>query len=169
MIYLRQAGPKDLRAIMAIIQEARLFLANSGSDQWQGVYPAVADIEHDFEQAQGYVLVVDQVIAGYCALIPGEDPAYTQIKNGAWSNPNLDYIAIHRIALADAFRGRALTRYLFTAIFSLMTAQGYRDFRVDTHPLNQVMQRVFEREGFIQKGLVEIEGERLAYQLEVEK
>lgn len=50
-----------------------------------------------------------------------------------------------------------------------MTAQGYRDFRVDTHPLNQVMQRVFEREGFIQKGLVEIEGERLAYQLEVEK
>ena len=48
MIYMRKAGPKDLLAIMKIIEEARAFLAASESDQWQNAYPAVLDIEEDF-------------------------------------------------------------------------------------------------------------------------
>lgn len=73
MIYMRKAGPKDLLSIMKIIEEARTFLADSGSDQWQNAYPAVFDIEEDFAKEQAYVLLVDDKIAGYCALL--------QVKN----------------------------------------------------------------------------------------
>ena len=52
MIYMRKAGPKDLLSIMKIIEEARTFLADSGSDQWQNAYPAVFDIEEDFVKEQ---------------------------------------------------------------------------------------------------------------------
>ncbi|KKW70719.1 hypothetical protein VN96_2354 [Lactococcus cremoris] len=57
MIYMRKAGPKDLLAIMKIIEEARAFLAASESDQWQNAYPAVLDIEEDFAKEQAYVLL----------------------------------------------------------------------------------------------------------------
>ena len=83
MIYMRKAGPKDLLSIMKIIEEARTFLADSGSDQWQNAYPAVFDIEEDFAKEQAYVLLVDDKIAGYCAIITGEEPAYTQITDCA--------------------------------------------------------------------------------------
>lgn len=167
MIYLRQAKIKDLPAIMKLIQEARLFLGATGSDQWQGEYPAQENIIDDMNKNQAFVLVNDGKIAGYSAVITGEEPAYTKITGGNWSNSSLDYVTVHRIALSDEFRGQGLTRYLFSNIFTLMHAKGYNDFRVDTHEMNQIMQRVFEREGFIFRGFVEIEGKRLAYQMEL--
>lgn len=48
-----------------------------------------------------------------------------------------------------------------------MNEKGYRDFRVDTHEVNQIMQHVFEREGFIYRGQVIIDGLRRAYQKEL--
>jgi L-amino acid N-acyltransferase YncA len=74
---------------------------------------------------------------------------------------------VHRICFSDQFRGQALTKVLFSNIFTLMNARGYRDFRVDTHELNQIMQHVFEREGFVRRGIVQIDGERIAYQREL--
>ena len=169
MIYLRKAQQKDLLEIMKIIEEARAFLATSGSDQWQNAYPAKSDIEADFAKEHGYVLLVDGKVAGYCAIIVGEEVAYTKITDGAWTNESFDYVTIHRIALSNEFRGKSLTKYLFSNIFSLMSEKGYRDYRVDTHPVNQLMQHIFEREGFVKRGIVQFEGERFAYQLELDK
>jgi RimJ/RimL family protein N-acetyltransferase len=45
---------------------------------------------------------------------------------------------------------------------------GYRDIRIDTHPLNEIMQKVILRAGFIYRGMVEFaipDGKRRAYQL----
>ena len=48
-----------------------------------------------------------------------------------------------------------------------MYEKGYSDFRVDTHEMNQIMQHVFEREGFVYRGQVIVEGARKAYQKEL--
>lgn len=165
MIFLRKAEPVDIAGIMTIIEEAREFLRVSGSDQWQSGYPAASDVERDIELGQGYVLVVDGVLAGYAAVITGEEPAYTKITEGSWSNDSLDYVTVHRLALSDTFRGKSLSRFMFSDIFTLMKARGYKDFRIDTHAKNKIMQHIFEREGFVKRGLVWIEGERIAYQL----
>jgi len=157
----------DIPAIMTLIQEARLFLAASGSDQWQRAYPAQSDVENDLVLGQGVVLLVDDQIAAYASVIAGEEPAYTKITQGAWTNESLDYVTVHRIAVSDAYRGQQLTKFLFSNIFSMMYARGYKDFRVDTHEANKIMQHVFEREGFVKRGLVWINGDRIAYQKEI--
>lgn len=169
MIYLRKAEPEDMPAIMQIIHEARVFLGKSGSDQWQGSYPAQDDILDDMKKGQGYVLIHGGQVAAYSAVITGEDLAYSKITEGSWSNDNLDYVTVHRIAVSDDYRGQGLTRSLFSEIFNLMSARGYKDFRVDTHEMNKIMQRVFEREGFVFRGIVQIDGKRLAYQKELEE
>ena len=167
MIYLRQAVLADVAKIIPIIEEARAFLGKSGSDQWQSEYPAVSDVERFINQEVGQVLIVEGEIAGFCAVLAGEDPQYTKIYDGSWTNDSLDYVVVHCLALTDKFRGRGLTKYLFSNIFSLMKARGYNDFRVDTHPMNAIMQAVFEREGFRRRGMVFYEGDRIAYQLEL--
>lgn len=167
MIYLKKAKKADLPFIMPIISQAREFLGKSGSDQWQGEYPAVSDIEADLNAETGYLLEVDGQVAAYSAVITGEEPNYTKITDGSWLNESRDYVTVHRIAVSDQFRGRNLTQFLFSSIFTLMQSKGYHDFRVDTHEKNQIMQHVFEREGFIYRGKVIIDGERLAYQLEL--
>lgn len=169
MTYLRKAEIKDLPAIMQLIQEARVFLGKSGSDQWQGLYPAQENVLDDMDKGQGYVLDVNGKVAAYSAVITGEDPAYTKITDGAWANDSLDYVTVHRIAISDDFRGQGLTKFLFSNIFSLMNARGYQDFRVDTHEMNKIMQSVFVREGFTYRGIVQIDGKRLAYQRELGK
>lgn len=168
MIYLRKASLADVSKVMPIIEEARIFLGKSGSDQWQDEYPRESDVAGFITRDVGYVLVVDQKVAGFCAILTGEDKQYTKITNGAWLNDNLDYVTVHCLALSDEFRGQGLTKILFSNIYTLMMAQGYNDFRVDTHAMNAVMQAVFLREGFVRTGDVYYEGDRLAYQLLIE-
>lgn len=165
MITLREAKIADVSAVMQLIDEAKEFLRQSGSDQWQSGYPAEKDILNDISLHQGFVLTVDEKIAGYAAVITGEELAYTAIQ-GAWSNDSRDYVTVHRIALADSYRGQGLSAALFAEIFRQLRAQGYTDFRVDTHAKNKIMQHIFEREGFRRRGTVWIEGERIAYQRE---
>ncbi|MDR0199095.1 MAG: GNAT family N-acetyltransferase [Streptococcaceae bacterium] len=163
---LQQAQTEDAAAIMEVIEEARAFLKAAGSIQWQRQYPALSDIEADIAKRQGYILDVDGAVAGYAAVITGEEPAYTAITDGNWSNGSLDYVTIHRLAMSDKFRGQGLTHELFERIFEMMNARGYYDFRIDTHEHNAIMRHIFEREGFVKRGIVQIEGERWAYQRE---
>jgi ribosomal protein S18 acetylase RimI-like enzyme len=164
---MRKAETADIPAIMPCIMDARRFLSGFDTDQWQGEYPDQIDVEDFIDKKVGYVLIVDREVAGFAAVIEGEEKAYTEITEGSWTNPDFDYAVVHCLAFSDKYRGHGLARYLFTAIFSLEMARGYRDFRIDTHPANKIMQHVFEREGFVRKGKVQIYGDRWAYQLEL--
>jgi GNAT superfamily N-acetyltransferase len=164
-IYLREAVLTDVDEIVAVIEEGRQFLAEQGIDQWQNGYPGRTDILADLQKNVAHVLVVDDTIAGYAALVVGEDTAYTKITSGSWREHVTPYTAIHRVAVSAQYRGQKLTQQLFSNIFTLQVAKGHTDFRIDTHPENHVMQHVAEKLGFEKRGIVQFEGERWAYQL----
>lgn len=166
---IRQAKPSDLTAILAIVADAKQFLAKQGLDQWQKGYPAETDITRDIDKMRGFVLEISHQIAGYAAIICGEDAAYRQIEKGQWSNNSRNYVVVHRMALSSDFRGRGLAGLFWKLIFTRQKALGYRDFRVDTHEENLPMRASLERVGFISRGIVHYEGPRIAYQKELEK
>ncbi len=56
---IRLAFPNEVEKIMAIIEEARNYLAQSGSDQWQTGYPSQEDIFQDVLQGRGWVGLED--------------------------------------------------------------------------------------------------------------
>ena len=106
---------------MPIIAQAREFLGKSGSDRMASshrVPPHKSDIENFLHKAVGYVLIVDEKVAGFCAIITGEDTQYTKIYNGEWLNDSLDYVTVHCLALSDQYRGLGLTKYLFKHLYS---------------------------------------------------
>ncbi|MGX7043258.1 GNAT family N-acetyltransferase [Leuconostoc holzapfelii] len=169
-VYMRQAQADDLLDIKAIIDSGREYLKQQGLNQWQMGYPNQDTIATDLDLRQGYVLVVDHQVAGYAAVIVGEDPVYGVIEAGQWLNDDKSYVALHRFAMSNQFRGQKLAQRFMTAILSHFYEQNQRDFRIDTHPENLAMQAVITGNGFQKRGNVHIhEGEdrnvRWAYQL----
>lgn len=131
LIYTRFAVNTDLPNIMHIINEAKSFLKQSGSSQWQGAYPAEETIETDIKNKYGLVLIVDNQIAGYAASIVGEEPTYKKI-DGAWKN-NIDpYATFHRLVISSKYRGVHLASFMFSDLISIMASQKIRNFRIDT-------------------------------------
>lgn len=159
---IEKAKLTDLSEIVAVIESARAFLKEQEIDQWQkSAYPAAADVRSDIENNVAYVLKVDGKVAAYAAVMTGFDPAYDLI-HGAWRNDSHDYVTVHRMAVSTAFRGQALGQGFLTSVFE--TFSTYQDFRVDTHPDNQIMQHILTKLGFEKCGVVMFEGARWAYQ-----
>lgn len=170
VVYMRQARQDDLANIAAIIDHAKVYLKQQGLNQWQFGYPNQETILNDLNQKRGYVLIVDSQVAGYAAIVAGEEPIYTKIESGDWLNQSTDYVAIHRFALSHLYRGQKLTQRFMTAILTYFFERHVVDFRIDTHPENMPMQSVIRDTGFSKRGVVHIdEGNdshiRWAYQL----
>lgn len=168
LIYTRKAAKNDLDQIMPIIDEAKKFLKEDGNPQWQSGYPNVDAISTDIEQDAAWVLIVDQKVAGYTAVTSGPDPNYHQI-DGRWNNDLDPYVAIHRVAISNEYRGMHLASYLLSSLISLHYAEGVRNYRVDTFRRNEIVQHLVKDAGFIERGTIKnddpIDPYRVAYEL----
>lgn len=158
---IRLAHPNEVAAISQVLQDAKAFLAASGSSQWQGDYPNQEDIFEDILNGHAYVAIVDGLLAAYAAVHRGKEAAYEAIYDGKWQHKNPIYTTFHRVAVAEAFRGQQIIQ---TFLQGLIEGQKGPDFRCDTHANNLAMQHILEKLGFVYCGKVPIDGERLAYQ-----
>ncbi|MEY8463167.1 GNAT family N-acetyltransferase [Streptococcus merionis] len=160
---IRLAHPNEVERIVAILDQAKAFLAASGSDQWQGEngYPNADDVIEDILSGQGYVALLENQIVAYAAVIDSGEPAYEKIYDGKWAHNNPRYVVFHRIAVASDFSGQQIAQ---TFLQGLIEGHSGRDFRCDTHEKNTIMQHILEKLGYVYCGKVPIEGERLAYQ-----
>ncbi|EEJ71975.1 GNAT family N-acetyltransferase [Lactobacillus ultunensis] len=168
LVYIRQAAKNDLDEIMPIIDEAKRFLKEDGNPQWQSGYPDSATISSDIENGEAWVLIVNQNIAGYTAVTSGPDPNYHQI-DGRWKNDLDPYVAIHRVAISNEYRGMHLASYLLSSLISMHYDQGVRNYRVDTFRTNEIVQHLVEDSGFTERGTIKnddpIDPYRVAYEL----
>lgn len=167
--YTRLAKLTDLAQIMAIIRDAKAQLKAAGSTQWQGPYPTEADISTDIKQDHGYVFINGNDIAGYAAVIVGDEPTYQTIA-GQWMNDHDPYATIHRICFNATYQGQGLAKIFMADLLTLQVARGIQNFRIDTSKLNQPMQRVAKQNGFVYRGIIQViedkeNPDRLAYEL----
>lgn len=100
------------------------------------------------------------------ALITGVDPVYTAIA-GDWQGFG-PYLSLHRVAISGSHRGQGLAGKLLQAAVKEGSLLGYHDFRIDTYPLNERMEKTIFAAGFTYRGMIEFpipNGTRKAYQL----
>lgn len=170
MIYVRKAVLTDLETIMQIFEEARILLATDGSTQWQNGQPNQSTFKQDIENQECYVLIVSGQIAGMATLKQEGDPNYQQITAGEWHS-HKRYVALHRVAISNEFRGKHLTSNFFSNLFTVIKGLGINTVRIDTHELNKRMQKVIINVGFIYCGIIYIardpDPKRLAYDIEL--
>ena len=171
-VYLRKAEPRDLAAIMEIIGEARVALAQRGIPQWLGESgPNEGQMKQDLEDQTCYVLILEQEIAGVGVVSHEIEEAYEYLLSGAWQPGATSYASIHRFAVSQSHQGKGLALLLLRFLVTAAALVGDVDIRIDTHPANQIMQKVIQRAGFSYVGELALDiphGERYGYQLWLE-
>ncbi len=159
----RQANIDDLPAIWSILEAAIARRKADGSDQWQDGYPNPVVIEKDIYQNQGFVLSCDGIIAGYCAVMINDEPAYASI-NGEWLSEG-DFAVFHRVAISEQYLGKGLSKMMLSFIEDFARKNGLSSIKADTNFDNAAMQHVFTTAGYLHCGEVLMRGNaRMAYE-----
>lgn len=140
---LRKASLSELTIIWNILQDAINQRKKDGSEQWQNGYPNKQTVYDDINNGYGYVLIDNNIIVAYAAIIFGEEPAYNDI-NGSWLT-NDDYVVIHRVATSNEFKGKGIATQLFRMIEDLSFEQNVYSIKVDTNFDNIPMMKILDK------------------------
>ena len=155
---IRSAQPRDLPALLELFEAAKAFMARTGNpNQWGPGYPGAELMAEEIARGVCYLVEeAGEAVGTFCA-IPGEEPTYQVIYDGAWPS-DAPYLTIHRLAANGKAKGVA------AACFAFCAAKGL-DLRIDTHADNHVMQDLVTRNGFVYCGRILLANgsPRLAY------
>ena len=155
---VRRAAPADLPELLTIFANARVFMRTHGNPhQWPDGYPGAERLAHEITRGVCYVVMGENAIQAVFCLIPGDEPTYRKIEDGAWPE-DVPYATIHRLASAGRVGGIGK----FCVNWCLQ--QGL-PVRADTHADNIYTQRALESCGFVRCGTIYTEDgtPRIAY------
>jgi GNAT superfamily N-acetyltransferase len=159
----RKAIQEEKAAIWSLLQQAIKRRKEDGSNQWQDGYPNEAIVANDIKNALGYVLIDQEKIIGYSAIIINNEPEYEKII-GKWITNN-DFVVVHRIVIAEEYLGQGLSKTILKHIEDFALKNKINSIKVDTNFDNFAMMKVFESLGYVYCGEVFFRGSpRRAYE-----
>lgn len=159
---LRVATLDDLATVMEVVAEGRRAQRLQGFVQWGEGYPDEAVICSDLGCGAARVLVCGDAVAGYAALI-ADDAGYAGLDD-IWHHGGR-YAVVHRLAVADGYRGKGFGRLFFGLLEAEALGMGIDVMRVDTGSENAVMQHLLDGLGYRNAGVQQFPwGARLAYE-----
>lgn len=157
---IRKTTLSDLDTALDLYARARTFMREHGNpDQWGDSYPSQELILSDIHKGCSYLCQEGGETLGIFYFAVEADPDYAQIYEGAWLNDK-PYGVMHRVASPSGRKGVAS----FCVRWCL--EQSDHNVRIDTHRANIPMQKMLEKNGFQQCGIIYIKqgDERIAYQ-----
>lgn len=160
MIMLKSARIADTVSIMNILASGRRAQRLQGFTQWEDGYPDEDTVRRDITAGAGRLLVSGCTPIAYAAIITS-DPGYEPIED-IWIHSG-NYAVLHRIAIADGYRGRGLTAQFLDLLEKDALLNGIEVMRADTGMENKTMQHILTKHGYTIRGLVNFPwGPRLA-------
>jgi Sortase and related acyltransferases len=153
---LRKATYSEQATIWEILQQAIEQRKQEGSQQWQDGYPNEQTVYNDINNGYAYVLVDNETIVAYAAIIFGIEPAYNDIQ-GSWLT-NGDYVVVHRVATSNAAKRKGVATHLFKEIENLCVEHKVDSIKVDTNFDNVPMLKIVAKLGYTYCGEVYLRG-----------
>ncbi len=154
----RHSRPEDVPQIAALFDAARVSMAALGIDQWQRGVPNGDNAAEDVRRGIGRVAEEDGVIVAAYSFLPDGERDYDQIFDGAWQTDGTPYAAVHRVTVAQHWRGRGVSTQMVEQIVAEARAGGFASVRIDTHEGNIPMRRMLEKHGFVYCGIIYLHG-----------
>lgn len=165
-LYFRRTEERDLDAVIEIVDAAKEYLRLQGIPQWQDGYPNRESFYKDIEREISYVLEENGKILGTIAIDLEGDRNYNWIYEGNWLSEKQPYAAIHRVAVDAERKGSGIAGKMIEEAVKLCLEKGIFSIKNDTHRLNQSMQRMLVKNGFVRCGIIYLENgeERIGFE-----
>ena len=146
---------EDIPAIIAIINDAKEYLASQKIDQWQNGYPNAEQVANDIKNNESYVVVNDENEAIATAMFTtNPEPTY-KIIDGNWNiDENEKYGVVHRMAIKKEFRKFGLATFMFHEFHMQLLEKNIKSLKIDTHEKNQGMQALIKKLGYTYCGII---------------
>ena len=162
----RKTKSEDIKEIMVMIDQAKVYMKENGIDQWQNGYPNAVSIQNDINHGYSYVMEENGKVIGTMAVIFDGEPTYDKIYDGAWKTTEEPYAAIHRVAVDAGCKGKGIAGAMIDEVVKICREQGVRSIKNDTHRDNKSMQRMQAKNGFEYCGVIYLEdgAERIAFE-----
>ena len=152
----RKARTDEQDQIWMILKGAIKRRREEGSDQWQDGYPNPEVVKNDIDEGVGFVLLDQDKVVGYCAVLINDEPQYTDIE-GKWLSDG-DFVVIHRVAISDKHLGQGLAQKMLYYIEDYALENNIHSIKADTNFDNAGMLHIFEKAGYKYCGEVILRG-----------
>jgi len=166
---IRLANVRDIDAIEKCLLDAKKFLKDSGSIQWNGPSgnPDKELYLKDINKNHCYVCVREGNIVGVATFMGHEDE-YDH-PYGKWLTEGRNYTTVHRIAVCDGKRSQGVATELMRYAEAFTKNTGRSSIRIDTHPENLIMQTMlgslgYSYCGYVVYSYIPVEPKRLIYE-----
>ena len=142
-------------AIMGIIADAQIYLAELKIDQWQDGYPNAQAIRADITQRESYVVQnEDGVVMATSMFTTAPESTYEAIE-GEWIVPVTEiYGVVHRMAISNAYRSKGIAQFMFAQFENKLVQNQVKSLKVDTHQQNLGMQALLKKLGYQYCGII---------------
>ena len=158
---------EDIPAIIAIINDAKEYLASQKIDQWQNGYPNAEQVANDIKNNESYVVVNDEnEVIATAMFTTNPEPTY-KIIDGNWNiDENEKYGVVHRMAIKKEFRKFGLATFMFHEFHQQLLEKNIKSLKIDTHEKNFGMQALIKKLGYTYCGIIytNYHAKRLAFE-----
>lgn len=148
---IRQLDLKHIDQAVRLFREVVEDMQKRGIDQWDEVYPALADITDDLHKGWGFGYFDGNTLIGYVALNEESDPEY---ETGNWQYTEGRPLYFHRLAVRPAFQGKGIAGSLIRFAEKYALETGYASIRLDAFPPNTAAVAMYEKRGYSRAGYV---------------
>ena len=146
---------EDIPAIIAIINDAKEYLASQKIDQWQNGYPNTEQVANDIKNNESYVVINDEnEVIATAMFTTNPEPTY-KIIDGNWNiDENEKYGVVHRMAIKKEFRKFGLATFMFHEFHMQLLEKNIKSLKIDTHEKNLGMQALIKKLGYTYCGII---------------
>ncbi|GEM63544.1 hypothetical protein SF1_15260 [Sphingobacterium faecium NBRC 15299] len=102
------------------------------------------------------MLVDEDIIIGYCAILINDEPEYSNIQ-GSWLT-NGDFVVYHRVAISEKYLGQGLAQSILQHIEDFALKHNIYSVKVDTNFDNRGMLWILQKMSYHYCGEVTFRG-----------
>lgn len=161
-IVFRKATEEDIPVVAAILKAAVERMLSERKHQWSHSYPNDNHVLADVANGNGYVLICNNKIVAYGAVVFDGESAYNSIR-GKWLADG-PYVVVHRMAVSPTSQNKGYGISLLKAVEKLALSKDIKNFRIDTNHDNTRMLNLLKKAGFSYCGEICYQaGSRMAF------
>lgn len=145
MFFYEKAQENDKDAVMELLDAAKEDMAQNGIDQWDELYPSIADVGEDIKEGTLTLVKQGKNLTAVYTINKKQDSAY---KFGDFKDNSDNYVVLHRLCVSPKCQGMGIAAGTLAHIDEQAKKEGWSSIRLDVFTKNPRAVKLYENAGY---------------------